>query len=311
MSKRKADDASSVMDSEKAARSRGNFANLAAHVDASKAQLDPTALYKRAKLVIEDGSEFWGWSFGADTLGLGECVFNTGMVGYPEALTDPSYRRQILVLTYPLIGNYGVPGNEEDEHGMERYFESSKIHVSGLIVSDYSSQYSHWNAKRSLGEWLKSENVPALFGLDTRMLTKKIRERGAMLGKIVMEGGQDVEEFMDPNKLNLVAEVSCKEVKTLNAGAKPSVLCFDCGMKNNIVRYFLSKNVEVNIVLDYDCARIQKRLQMMESSQQRISDPTMVKRGVDQARPTQSKPIFGICLGNQILALAAGASTHK
>eukprot|EP00949_MAST-11_sp_MAST-11-sp1_P004227 g4227.t1 len=316
MSKRKADDASSVMDSGEGYKIQRQISPISQPMSiASKAQLDPTALYKRAKLVLEDGSEFWGWSFGADTLGLGECVFNTGMVGYPEALTDPSYRRQILVLTYPLIGNYGVPGNEEDEHGMERYFESSKIHVSGLIVSDYSSQYSHWNAKRSLGEWLKSENVPALFGLDTRMLTKKIRERGAMLGKIVMEGGQDVEEFMDPNKLNLVAEVSCKEVKTLNAGAKPSVLCFDCGMKNNIVRYFLSKNVEVNIVpFDYDLrANPEKIAYDGIFISNGPGDPTMASATVESIKfaLTQSKPIFGICLGNQILALAAGASTYK
>src|SRR3989338_8733010 len=142
-------------------------------------------LNKKARLVLEDGEEFEGFSFGAEKSVSGEVVFSTGMVGYPESLTDPSYKGQILALTYPLIGNYGVPGKEK-EHGLVKNFESEKIQVTALIVSDYSSEHNHWNAKKSLAEWLKEENIPAIYGVDTRRLTKALREKGAMLGKIVI-----------------------------------------------------------------------------------------------------------------------------
>jgi carbamoyl-phosphate synthase / aspartate carbamoyltransferase len=125
------------------------------------------------------------WSFGASTTVTGEVVFNTGMVGYPEALTDPSYRGQILVLTYPLIGNYGVPDqNIQDEHGLPMYFESREIHIAGLVVSSYSWEHSHWAAQQSLGKWLKDSNIPAIYGVDTRALTKLLREHGTLLGRL-------------------------------------------------------------------------------------------------------------------------------
>lgn len=126
-----------------------------------------------------------GRSFGAPVSASGEVVFNTGMVGYPEALTDPSYRGQILVLTYPLIGNYGVPDETVvDEYGLPTYFESGHIHVAGLVVSSYSWQHSHWASKKSLAEWLLRHNVPAVYGVDTRELTKTLRERGSTLGRL-------------------------------------------------------------------------------------------------------------------------------
>ena len=163
------------------------------------------------KLVLQDGTEWAGWSFGSELPVAGEVVFNTAMTGYPESITDPSYRGQILVLTYPLIGNYGVPGKERED-GMLKFFESEEIHISGLIVSDYSFNYSHWNADQSLADWLKEFNIPGIYGIDTRSLTKHLREDGAMLGKIVFD--KDV-PFVDPNKLNLVDQVSTREVKKI------------------------------------------------------------------------------------------------
>ncbi len=139
----------------------------------------------RGKLTLKDGSVIEGISFGAQTAAAGEVVFNTGMVGYPEALTDPSYRGQILVLTYPLVGNYGVPPTEEmDDLGLPKYLESSKLQITGLVITDYSHHPSHYLNNKSLSKWLTENNVPALYGVDTRELTKKLRTHGSMLGKV-------------------------------------------------------------------------------------------------------------------------------
>src|SRR4030042_5266620 len=139
---------------------------------------------KRAKLILEDGSVFSGYSFGASSSVSGEVVFNTGMVGYPETLTDPSYKGQIITMTYPLIGNYGVPGTEKED-GLLRFFESEKIQVEGIIISDYSEQYFHWNAKKSLSEWLQEYDIPGIYGVDTRGLPNNLRTKGTLLGKII------------------------------------------------------------------------------------------------------------------------------
>ncbi|MCD6333468.1 MAG: carbamoyl-phosphate synthase (glutamine-hydrolyzing) small subunit, partial [Bacteroidales bacterium] len=147
------------------------------------------------KLVLEDGMEFSGWSFGHEKPAAGEVVFNTAMAGYPENITDPSYRGQILVLTYPLVGNYGVPGKQR-EHQLLKFFESDEIQISGLVISDYSFSYSHWNADQSLSDWLNEFHVPGIFGIDTRALTKYLREKGTMLGKIIFD--EDI-PFYDPN----------------------------------------------------------------------------------------------------------------
>lgn len=261
------------------------------------------------KLVLEDGTSFEGRPFGADVPASGEAVFNTGMVGYPESLTDPSYRGQILVLTYPLIGNYGVPGDEKDEFGLLRNFESEKIQVSGLVISDYSEKYSHWNAKKSLSEWLKENNVPAISGVDTRMLTKKLREKGVMLGKIA-SSGNDV-EFEDPNKRNLVAEVSTTEKKAYNEGGKRKILLIDCGAKLSIVKCLIKRGCEVIRVpwnYDFNKEEFDGLLISNGPGDPRMADATI--RNVAEAMEKKI-PILGICLGNQILALAAGGSTYK
>jgi carbamoyl-phosphate synthase/aspartate carbamoyltransferase len=269
-------------------------------------------------LSLSDGTSMQGYSFGADTSVAGEVVFNTGMVGYPEALTDPSYRGQILVLTFPLIGNYGVPDEADiDKWDLPVYFESNNIHITGLIVSSYSWEHSHWTAQTSLATWLKKHNVPALYGVDTRALTKKIRDAGSFLGKIE-HPGQPPLAFADPNKRNLVAEVSTPAVKVYNPAGSPSVLAYDCGMKFNIIRYFINDhNVKLTVVpFDYD----------LEANPDKIEwdglflsngpgDPTMCAATIKSikyalALPTP-KPIFGICLGNQLLSIAAGASTYK
>lgn len=263
---------------------------------------------KKASLILDDGTVFVGKSFGYEKPVAGEVVFNTAMMGYPESLTDPSYSGQILVTTYPLIGNYGVPRREE-ENGLSRFYESEKIHVEAMVVSDYSFEYSHWNASKSLADWLKEEQVAGIYDIDTRELTKRLREHGSMKGKIVIEGGNDI-EFVDPNLSNLVAKVSCKEVIRYGNGDK-KVLLVDCGVKHNIIRCLLKRNVTVIRVpwnydfntLDYDGLFISNG----------PGDPDMCGITVDHIRQAMNgtKPIFGICMGNQLLSKAGGARTYK
>lgn len=260
----------------------------------------------KAILVLEDGTTFYGQSFGHKKSTSGEVVFNTGMVGYPESLTDPSYHGQILVLTYPLIGNYGIPSHDT-ENGLSRYFESNKTHVRGLIVSSYVNEHSHWNAKKSLSEWLKENNVPAIYGIDTRALAKKLRESGTMLGKIIIDENVD---FDDPNKRNLVSEVSIEKPIIYERGKK-RVVVIDCGVKNNIIRAFLRRNISVIRVpwnfnfseMDFDGVLVSNG----------PGDPKLCKETIDIVRRIMDvgKPILGICLGSQILGLAGGADTYK
>jgi len=262
---------------------------------------------QKAKLILEDGTVFEGKSFGYEKSIAGEVVFYTAMTGYPESLTDPSYTGQILVSTYPMIGNYGVP-NDVEEDGVFRYFESDKIHVSALIVSDYSFEYSHWNAMKSLGNWLKENEVPGLFDIDTRALTKILREKGSMLGKIVFEG-EEV-DFYDPNEENLVSRVSVDDVKTYGNGDHKVVLV-DCGVKNNIIRCLLRRNTTViRVPWDYDFNTIECDGIFLSNGP---GDPAMVQETVDNVGKALDdvKPIMGICLGNQLLGRAAGGDTYK
>ncbi len=263
---------------------------------------------REAKLILEDGSEFSGYSFGKEISATGEVVFNTGMVGYPETLTDPSYKGQILVLTFPLIGNYGVPGEESDD-GLVKYFESTRIHVQGLIIADYSFEYDHWNAKKSLSCWLKEQNIPSLYGIDTRQLTKILREQGTMLGKIVM-GKRSQLTFSDPNLSNLVAQVSIEKPIIYEKGKKRLAL-IDCGVKNNIIRAFLKRNITMlRYPWNYDF--LDEKIDGIIISNG-PGDPKMCQETIAIVQKALSKniPILGICLGSQILGLAAGANTYK
>lgn len=267
---------------------------------------------KKCQLILEDGTRFPGVSFGAERSIAGEVVFNTAMTGYPESLTDPSYRGQLLVLTYPLVGNYGVPGDSTGEHGIKKHFESDSIHISGLIISDYSQRYSHWNASKSLGQWLKEENVPGIHGIDTRALTRHIREKGAMPGKIVLEGDEEFEHtpFSDPNQLNLVDQVSTRERVVYGNGPYKIVLV-DCGVKNNIIRCLLDRGATViRVPWDYDFTQEEYDGLFISNGP---GDPRHCGILIENLRAvlTVSKPVFGICLGNQLLALASGADVYK
>ena len=264
---------------------------------------------KDAKLVLEDGTTLHGKSFGAETSSAGEVVFNTSMVGYPESFTDPSYTGQIMVLTYPLIGNYGVGDKEQDANEIQRRFESEKMHIKGLIVSEYSESYNHWDASKSLSDWLKENNVPALTGIDTRKLTQKIREHGTLLGKIVI--GKDI-DYYDPDLDNLVDQVSIEKPKTYKNGDK-HIICIDCGMKNNIIRNLLDRGISVTRVpWDYDFVEAGHDFDGVFISNG-PGDPSMLTKLHKNIRKAMElkKPIFGICLGTQVMALAAGAKTYK
>ena len=208
--------------------------------------------FKPIKLILEDGSTFTGKSFGYEESIAGEVVFNTAMTGYPESLTDPSYKGQILVLTYPLVGNYGVP-REDSENDLYKFFESDQLHISALVISDYSAEYSHWNAERSLGDWLKQNKIPGIFDVDTRHITKLLREKGSMLGKVVFNENEP--ETYDPNLENLVAQVSIGEKKVYGNG-KYRILLIDCGVKYNIIRYLLERDTTViRVPWDHDISK--------------------------------------------------------
>lgn len=251
------------------------------------------------KLYLEDGAVFEGTGFGHKGSISGEVVFSTGMTGYVESLTDPSFAGQILVCTYPLIGNYGVPAPQE--------FESNRIWAAGLVVSEYSSEYSHYGAKQSLSEWLKASNVPAIEGIDTRAVTKRLRERGVMLGSIAQTAPL---ELLDPNRENLVAKVSIKEKRAYGTGPI-RVVAVDCGMKENIVRSLVRPEITlIRVPWNYDYSQEEYDALFISNGP---GDPELCMPSVHFIKKAMqaSKPILGICLGNQLLALAAGGTTYK
>ena len=265
---------------------------------------------KKATLRLENGTVMQGFSFGYDASCDGEVVFSTAMVGYPESLTDPSYSGQILCVTYPLIGNYGVPLEGPDEMGISRNFESENIWVRGLIISDYSFRYSHWDAVKSLDQWLKEQKIPGIYGVDTRALTQILRENGSMLGMIVQEGEDKHFPVDDPNLENQIACVSCKEPITYGSGDK-RVVMVDCGVKHNILRCFVERGVElVRVPWNFDFNSLEYDGLFISNCP---GNPAFCGITVENLRRAMAKekPIFGICMGNQLLARAAGASTFK
>ena len=267
---------------------------------------------KNVTLLLEDGTRMHGYSFGHESPVAGEVVFNTAMVGYTESLTDPSYAGQLMTLTYPLIGNYGVPSSNIGSENLPVFMESEKIHAEAIIVSDYSEQYSHWNAKKSLSEWLKEEKVAGITGIDTRQLTKILREKGSMKGKIVFEKDDEI-DFIDPNIINQVAKVSCTEVIRYNEGTdKKKVVLVDCGVKSNIIRCLIKRDVEViRVPWDYDFNELEYDGLFISNGP---GDPDTCEKAVDNIRKAMTNeklPIFGICMGNQLLSKAGGAKVYK
>ena len=269
-------------------------------------------MMKNVTLVLEDGTEFRGKSFGYEQPVAGEVVFNTAMMGYPESLTDPSYAGQLMTLTYPLVGNYGVPPFTIAPDGIATFMESDKIYASAIIVADYSEEYSHWNAVESLVDWLKREHVPGITGIDTRQLTKVLREHGVMMGKILFDDQPDNIPQADYEGVNFVDKVSCKEVIRYNEGAGKKVVLVDCGVKNNIIRCLINRGVEViRVPWNYDYTGMDFDGLFLGNGP---GDPDMCEDAVNIIRKQMSlsrKPICGICMGNQLLAKAGGASIYK
>jgi carbamoyl-phosphate synthase small subunit len=261
---------------------------------------------REAWLILEDGTAYAGLSFGAAPAGkAGEVVFNTGMVGYPEAFTDPSYRGQILALTYPLIGNYGVPADFEQE--ISSHYESTRVHLSGLVVSDYSEFHHHWTAVRGLSDLLFEQGIPGIEGVDTRALTKRLRTRGTMAGCIA-ESPKDASLTIEPR--HVVSDVSVLDLK-IYEGGKKRVALVDCGCKNTIVRSLMARGLTViRVPWDYDVTGLDIDGVLFSNGP---GDPQACKATIETARKVIEAgiPAFGICLGNQILALAAGAKTYK
>jgi carbamoyl-phosphate synthase large subunit len=268
---------------------------------------------KKATLILDDGAVFEGYSFGYEKPVAGEVVFNTAMTGYPESLTDPSYAGQLMTLTYPLIGNYGVPPHTFDAEGISTFMESDRIYADAIIISDYSHDHSHWNAVESLGAWLKREQIPGIYGIDTRSLTKLLRERGVMRGMIVPQSFEGkLDECANYEDINYVDRVSTKEIITYGAGeGKKKVVLIDCGVKHNIIRCLLKRNLTlIRVPWDYDFNGMEYDGLFISNGP---GDPDTCDAAVRNIRKALSgdKPICGICMGNQLLAKAGGATIYK
>ena len=263
-------------------------------------------------MVLQDGTKFHGKSFGYDAPVAGEVVFNTAMMGYPESLTDPSYAGQLVTLTFPLVGNYGVPPFTFGPEGLPTFMESDHIHASAIIVSDYSEQYSHWNANESLAEWLKREQVPGITGIDTRELTKVLREHGVMMGQIIFDDDPTNIPQAQYEGVNFVDRVSCKEIVRYNEGAGKRVVLVDCGVKANIIRNLIERGLEVvRVPWNYDYTGMGFDGLFLGNGP---GDPDLCQDAVNILRQQMSKsrkPICGICMGNQLMAKAGGATIYK
>lgn len=296
---------------------------------------------KGVRLLLDDGSVFHGKSFGYEKPVAGEVVFNTAMTGYPESLTDPSYAGQLMTLTYPLVGNYGVRPFTTEPNGLPTFMEGERIHAEAIIVSDYSESYSHWNAVESLGDWLKREQIPGITGIDTRELTKVLREHGVMMGRIIFD---EVENEVESGKLkvesyenvNYVDRVSCKDIivyageevhhfpidtsiaqlnfqlSTFHFPLKKRVLLLDCGVKTNIIRCLLKRDVEViRVPWNYDYNGMEFDGLFISNGPGDPDTCDAAVQNIRKAMQNEKLPIFGICMGNQLLSKAGGAKIYK
>jgi len=277
----------------------------------------------KAVLVLEDGSTFVGYGFGAPKKVSGEIVFSTSMVGYPESLTDPSYKGQILTFTYPLVGNYGVPPYDK-ENGVLKYFESDDIKVTGFVVHELCRNPFHWASTRTLDQWLKDEDVPGIYGIDTRKLTKKLRVKGVMLGILhVCEADEEpdlpkllkeVETVQDPNFTDLVKEVTVKEPVRYEAGGNKLAVLIDCGVKYGILRNLLRRGFNVmRVPYDFSAEQILDYKPDGVIISNGPGDPKQCVKTIETVRELMDEdmPMMGVCLGTQVLALALGGDTYK
>ena len=264
-------------------------------------------------MALADGFVQEGVGFGASAKAGGEVVFNTGMVGYPESITDPSYRGQILCQTYPLVGNYGVDPAR---------FESEKPRIAGYVVSELCERPSHATSVKTLDGWLREHGIPAIAGVDTRALTKRLRVEGVMPGVLVVSDGpisparvrREARAAPDPNARDLVAEVTTDEIRITNPGARTTVVVVDCGVKLGIVRALAGRGVSVvRVPAATDAARILSFSPKGVVLSNGPGDPKRLAATVETVRRLMREglPILGVCLGNQVLALAAGADTFK
>lgn len=275
-----------------------------------------------AKLMLEDGTIFDGIGFGYPSGIAGEVVFNTGMVGYTETLTDPSYRGQILCLTYPLVGNYGVPSYDiKDEYGLPKFFESDRIQVKGLIIHDLSDIASHWSCTKTLDQWLYEEKVPGIYNIDTRELTKKLRVHGVMMGAIIVSENAINESLLKKmlasaryEGLNFMPEVSTKGAQEYGDKSKDCVVVLDTGVKYSIIRNIMRTGYRVvrlpwHVTYEQTMSYNPKGVVISNGP----GDPKVCTSTIKTASKLidTSTPTLGICLGNQILALAGGANTYK
>jgi len=277
---------------------------------------------KKAVLVLEDGTFFAGKGFGAPGKTSGEVVFSTSMVGYPEALTDPSYKGQILTLTYPLVGNYGVPPRDLNM-GIPIYFESDSIKVQGLVVHELCHKPYHWASTRTLNKWLSDEGIPGIYGVDTRRLTKKLRAYGVMLGILNVCGAgeepnlenllKQAKNLPDPNLTDLVAQVSVKEPIHYKVDGKNTIVLIDCGVKFSIIRNLLKRDISVvRVPYDFSAKSVMEYKPNGVFLSNGPGDPKTCIKTIDCIRELVDEvPLMGICLGAQILTLAMGGDTYK
>ncbi|CDR43182.1 CYFA0S11e01178g1_1 [Cyberlindnera fabianii] len=285
---------------------------------ATTSNLSSTSKLDRATFTIRNGPVFNGYSFGYNANVSGEAVFTTSLVGYPESMTDPSYKGQILVFTQPLIGNYGVPsGTARDQYNLLKYFESPHAQCIGIVVADVALQYSHWTAVQSLADWCKAEGVAAITGVDTRSIVTYLREQGSSLARISIGEEYDADEdeaFVDPGSINLVHKVSTKAPFHVASTGDYHVAVIDCGVKENIIRSLVSRGASVTVFpYDYPIHTIANSFDGIFISNG-PGDPTHCSSTVhhlEKTMETYQGPIFGICLGHQLLALASGAKTIK
>lgn len=272
-----------------------------------------------ASLQLKSGQVFKGTSFGAEAATVGEVVFTTSLVGYPESMSDPSYRGQILVFTQPLMGNYGIPDQSLDKFGLLKHFESDRVQVQGIVVNDYAARYSHRDAVESLGSWCSRHNVPALAGVDTRAIVHLLRDQGSTLGRINVgpsahADSVDGVEFPDPNLRNLVSEVSTKVPYEVNPKGDVRVLLIDCGLKQNIIRCLANRGAAVTVVpWDTKVADIASNYDGMFISNG-PGNPAHLTKAVNNIREalvSYHGAVFGICMGNLVLGMVAGMSPYK